>query len=40
MDFIILLRLSAFCGQALFVVFLGSMSAVDHRLFLFLAEQR
>ena len=40
MDFVILLRLSAFCRQALFVVFLGSVSAVDHLLFLSLAEQR
>ena len=39
-DFILLLRLSAFCRQALFVIFLGSVLAVDHLLFLFLTEQR
>lgn len=39
-DSIILLRLSAFCRQALFVVFLGSVSAVDHLLFLSLTEHR
>ena len=39
-DFIILLRLSAFCRQAFFVVFLGFVSAVDHLLYLSLATQR
>ena len=39
-DSIILLRLSAFCRQAFFVVFFGSVSAVDHLLHLFLATQR
>ena len=38
-DFIILLRLSAFCRQAFFVVFLGFVSAVDHLLYLSLATQ-
>ena len=38
-DFISLLRLSASCRQALFVVFLGSVSAADHLLYLSLATQ-